>query len=352
MTVKIQYTILLAAALMMAGCNNQRDNMESDVAVPVSVEEIKRGSIEEYVTTTGTVYAVKEVDLTAETSGRYRRMINPATKAAYKLGDRVAAGAVIVTLVDEEYENGIKIKSQKLNLDISEREYEKQQSLYDKGGVTLRELKDAEVSYVNAKYAYDNALIQLNKLKVQAPFDGIIVDLPYYTPDTKVAQNVSIAKLMNYKEMYLEVNMPGKEMGLIQPDQSVRVMNYTIPDDTLHGAITEVSPAIDADTRTFKAAIVITNPDLLLRPGMFVKAELVVAKNDSALVIPKDVIIQRRSSKRVFVVQNGAAMERRITTGLENPDFVEVLTGLEENDRLVVDGFETLRNRSKVKIIR
>ncbi|MBN2415632.1 efflux RND transporter periplasmic adaptor subunit [bacterium] len=326
--------------------------MESDVAVPVSVEEIKRGSIEEYVTTTGTVYAIKEADLTAETSGRYRRMLNPATNAPYKLGDRVAEGNVIVTLVDEEYENSIKIKAQKLNLDISQREYEKQQSLYDKGGVTLRELKDAEVSYINAKYAYDNALIQLNKLKVQAPFDGIIVALPYYTPDTKVAQGASIAKLMNFQEMYLEVNMPGKEMGIIKPGQPVRVMNYTIPDDTLYGSISEVSPAIDADTRTFKSAIVIDNPDLLLRPGMFVKAELVVAKNDSALVIPKDVIIARRSGKQVFIVQNGAAMERRITTGLENPDYVEVLTGLEVNDRLVVDGFETLRNRSKVKIIR
>ena len=86
-----------------------------------------------------------------------------------------------------EQENNIKIESQKLNLDISKREFEKQQSLYEKGGVTLRELKDSERSYIDSKYNHDNALIQLAKLKIRASFDGIIVDIPYYTQGTRLA---------------------------------------------------------------------------------------------------------------------------------------------------------------------
>jgi len=85
---------------------------------------------------------------------------------------------------------------------------------------------------------------------------------------------------------------------------------------------------------------------------MFVKAEIVVAAKDSAIVIPKDIILSKRRGKTVYIVEKGAAQERAISTGLENPEFVEVTTGLKKDERLVVKGFEMLRHRSKVKIIR
>jgi multidrug efflux pump subunit AcrA (membrane-fusion protein) len=85
---------------------------------------------------------------------------------------------------------------------------------------------------------------------------------------------------------------------------------------------------------------------------MFVNAEIVVASKDSAVVIPKDIITSSREGKVVYVVDKGAARRRIISTGLENPEFVEVIEGLQKDERLVVKGFETLRDRSKVKIIR
>ena len=85
---------------------------------------------------------------------------------------------------------------------------------------------------------------------------------------------------------------------------------------------------------------------------MFVNMEIVLTQKDSAIVIPKDVVLLRRGSKRVFIVEKGAAVEREIETGIENRNQIEVMNGLEENERLVVEGFETLRNRSKVKIVR
>ena len=91
---------------------------------------------------------------------------------------------------------------------------------------------------------------------------------------------------------------------------------------------------------------------MLLRPGMFVKAEIVTAGRDSAIVIPKDIILTRRNRKTVFVVNRSFAQERRISTGLENPDELEVVEGLSVNERLIVNGFETLRNGSRVRISR
>ena len=161
-----------------------------------------------------------------------------------------------------------------------------------------------------------------------------------------------MATFMNYRELVMETQLAAKEIGRVKAGQPLRVMNYTQEEDTLGGRVTQVSPAIDKTTRTFKALVTIDNPEWTLRPGMFVKAELIVAREDSALVIPKEVILSKQRGKTVFVVEKGAAEERIIQTGLENPRQVQVLRGLEANERLVIKGFETLRGRSKVKIVR
>ena len=344
--------ILLLGLLLLISCGDQGGDSGIEISIPVSVEEIKLKPIEEFITTTGTVKASYEAILRSETSGFYRLAKNPKTNSPYKLGDFVKKDSAIIFLDNPELENTTKIESQKLNLEISKQEYEKQQSLYKKGGVTFRELKNSERSLIDARYNFNNAIIQLAKLKITTPFDGVIVDLPYYTPNTKVDAGLPMVQIMNYRNLYLEVNLPGKSIGEIKVNQPVRVMNYTLPDDTLSGKITQISPALDADTRSFKTSITINNPDWLLRPGMFTKAEIIVASKDSAIVIPKDIILSKRRGKTVFIVEKGAADDRIISTGLENPDFVEVTDGLKVNQRLVVKGYETLRNRSKVKIVR
>lgn len=337
--------------VITAACSSNDTSLDTDISVPVSVVSITRKPIEEYVNTTGSIYAMQDVTLNSEMSGAYHLLKNPRTGRPFVLGDKVQKGQKIVRLEDEEYENNIHIESEKLNLDISKREYEKQQSLYDKGGVTLRELKNSEIDYINAKYAYENSKIQLAKMDITAPFSGVIVDLPYYTTGTKIASNSPMVTLMNYSNLYMEVSLPEKDIKQIRIGNEAKITNYTLPEDTLPGRITQISPAIDPSTRTFKGLLVIQNADLLLRPGMYVNANIIVAKKEKAIVIPKEVILSRQRGKTVFIVERGAAVERIITTGLEGTDEVEVLKGLKKDERLIISGFETLRNRSKVKII-
>ena len=85
---------------------------------------------------------------------------------------------------------------------------------------------------------------------------------------------------------------------------------------------------------------------------MFVKADIITNHKDSVIVIPKNVILSRQKGKTVFIVDRAVAVERVIETGLENLTEVEVTRGLEKNERIVTSGFETLSNRSKVKIIK
>ena len=85
---------------------------------------------------------------------------------------------------------------------------------------------------------------------------------------------------------------------------------------------------------------------------MFVKADIVTDHKDSVIVIPKSIILSRQRGKTVFIIDRGVAAERIIETGLENITDVEVTRGLAKNERVVTSGFETLSNKSKVKIIK
>ena len=345
------FLLFLITCYIILSCDQNQSDISTDLVIPVSVEQVTKKSIQEFVSTTGTLNAINDATLLTESEGDYYLRKNPGTGHYYQMGDKVKKGEILIILKNEELENNIKIESQKLNLDITKREYEKQKSLYDKGGVTLRELKNAEKSYIDAKYTYEYSMIQLNKLTIKSPFNGIIVDLPYHTEGTKVTQNFEAARIMNYDELIAEIKLPVTYLNSIKSGNNALAMNYSQPDDTLRGEITDVSPMIESNSRTFKLNVVIDNPEQILRPGMFVEINVILAEHTDTIVIPKEIITVRRGQKRVYVVEKGTAVERVVTTGLENVTQVEILEGLKENERIVVKGFETLRNRVKVKIV-
>jgi len=344
--------LLSAAILAFSGCRNQDQSLTADVEIPVSVEDIRLKSIEEFVNTTGTAYPKGEIELKSKITATYYLEKNPSTGRLWQMGDKISAGAVIARLEDREYVISVKLETTQLNLELSESELKKQESLYEKGGVTLKELKTSSIEYENAKNNLENAKLQMEKTKITAPFNGVIVDLTYHTQGTQIESGASIAKIMDYATMYMEVQLPEKYISVIKPSQVVKLTNYTIPEDTIIGQVSQLSPAIDADTRTFKGNIQINNSKYLLRPGMFVKADIVTNHRDSAIVIQKSIILSRQRGKTVFIIDRGVAAERIIETGLENLTDVQVTRGLARNERVVTSGFETLSNKSKVKIVK
>lgn len=349
---KYRSLLSMAVVVLLTACNNQPQSNQNDIETPVSVQELKKGSISKLINTTGTAQANFSVELSSEMSGMYKLQVNPRTGKPYKLGDAVKKGQLIIRLEDKEYENGIALESKKLSLEIAEQEQSKQTALYEKGGVTLSEMRNTEVRVINARYDLENANLNLEKMNIKSPFDGVIVSLPHYTADNRVAQGQPMAGIMDYARMYMDINLPESTIEYIKANQPVYITHYTLPEDTLTGVISELSPAISTETRTFKGKILIDNNNLKLRPGMFVKADVIVDKADSVIIIPKDVVLSNRNRKYVYIVEKNTAIVRNIKTGLEDEDNVQVTEGLNENDNLVVRGYETLRENSRVKVLK
>lgn len=341
---------LLILAAFFSGCSNQQQSSQTDVATPVYVTELKKSSIDKLINTTGTANPNFGTELTSEMSGEYKLQKNPKTGKPFKLGDTVTKGQVIIRLEDKEYENSIAIESKVMDLEIAEQEKSNQESLRELGGVTMTEMRNTEAKITNANYSLENAKLNLEKMNVVAPFNGVIVTLPHYSADVKVAQNSVMVGIMDYKEMYMEINLPESALRFVDVGQPVNITHYTLPDDTLKAYISELSPAISTETRTFNGKVLIQNNELKLRPGMFVTADIVVDRAEESIIIPKNVIQSNRQRKFVYVVEKNMAVSRTIETGIENDYQAEILSGLYEDDNLITRGFETLRENSRVKV--
>ena len=133
----------------------------------------------------------------------------------------------------------------------------------------------------------------------------------------------------------------------------MKITNYNIESDTLQGLVSQLSPAINEETRTYSGYITIKNPELKLRPGMFAKGDIVTLSKENVLAIPKEIVTERRGVSTVFTVENNnRATEKNITTGISDEEYVEVVSGLEKGEKVVTKGYEWLRNRSKVRIMK
>ncbi len=162
---KKQLSFSILVLLTLWACNQPEEESPTiDLAAPVSVIDVTTSSLSRHTIATGNAMAEKEMEITSQVGGQFKVKNHPSYKRPFKLGDRVKAGQSFVEIIDKEYVNGISLDSKKMNLDLAQQEYEKQKSVFDKGGVTLRELRNAELQLTNAKNDLENAEIRLEKM--------------------------------------------------------------------------------------------------------------------------------------------------------------------------------------------
>jgi membrane fusion protein, multidrug efflux system len=345
-----QILIATFVLLILAACGNQSQRFNMDVAVDVTVKTVTAGPVREMVTVTGDLMPAASVALKNEMSGTYLLQNNPATGKPFKMGDPVKKGMVIIKLEDQAYRNTTNIEGERLNLEISEQEYEKQQALYEKGGVTRREVVNAERTLVSARQTFENAQLNLDKMSVKAPFNGVITALPYYSQGVKTEQNQDMVGIMDFDQLVLDITLPAQAFGKVVPGQKSLITNYSASSDTAQGMVTQLSPVLDVATRSFKGRMTVTNENNQLRPGMFVNAAIVVQEKDSVLTVPPEVVLSQMGGRFVYIVEGETAKKRIVQVGLETKDRIEIIDGIQVGEQIVVKGFETLRDGSKVKI--
>ena len=121
-----------------------------------------------------------------------------------------------------------------------------------------------------------------------------------------------------------------------------------MPELSFYAQIVRISPTIDIRTGTFRATAYINNEDGLLAPGMFGRFDIAYEQHADALIIPAAALVKEDNQTVVYVVEEGAAVRRIIRTGIRSGDYIEVLSGLDGHEQIVVTGQGSLRDGSRV----
>jgi membrane fusion protein, multidrug efflux system len=343
----IRYMRLLTPllALVFFHCGDNNDESTAELNIPVNVEVVVRSDIADYISTTGTVHAQQEERVTTEVDGLIRYSVG------LNVGESVSKGQLLAEIENPEYLLDVRVESQKMAMDNAQRELGKQEALFEEGGVTEKELETARRSALDARLNYESALLRAEKIQVKSPISGIVTGLNTGANGTRITMGFQICTIQNYGIVEIAVKLPNTDLGQVRNRQQVLISNYALPDEVFPGEIHTIGPAIDPQTRTFAVTIRVINRNLRLRPGMFVKVDIIREQHPQVIVISKEALQIRDNRPVVFVVEGVMAEMREINTGIETRETVEVVAGLGEGERLVVKGHETLRDKSRVRIM-
>jgi membrane fusion protein (multidrug efflux system) len=121
-----------------------------------------------------------------------------------------------------------------------------------------------------------------------------------------------------------------------------------LPDRTFDGVVTNMDSRVDPVTRSVIVRAELANPDGLLRQGMFMTVEL-RGEATPTLLVPEEALVPERGHAYLFVVKDNVVERREVHTGKRRPGFVEIIDGIAEHERVVVDGTQNVRDGSVVQ---
>jgi RND family efflux transporter MFP subunit len=343
--------LLISLAISSFGCTPQRGDVSVDFRIPVTVAEVKRGLIRNYLSSTGTVYAVREAELTAAAGGYLRVALRGKGGKRISEGDHVEAGQDIAFIESEEltveHKSGISSKLEAYNL--ARQKYEQKKKLVDAGTISREELAQARSEVASSKYTYEKAVAAKAKSRIVTPISGIVVSLTKLVDGAMVSSGEKIATIMDYSKVKIVLDVTSSDIPDIKEGSRVRVFHYAYPGQYFWGEVSHIGLTVEAQSQTVSVEVLLDNKEARLKPGMFVRADILVAEKKKALIIPKHVVVTRNNKLVAFVVEKQKAVAREISLGIAGVEEIEITSGLREGERVVIQGYETLKDKTPVK---
>jgi len=328
---------LVAAAL--GGCGGDAPGAsEAPAATSVVTKTVSPEQWRDAIEALGTARANESVMLTAKVSEIVR-------KVAFESGDVVREGDVLVDLSSGAQLAAL--EEARAAYQEAERLLKRQQELAERQLVAASQI-DAQRAVRDAtKARMDVVRAELSDRVITAPFDGVL-GLRQVSPGSLVTPGTPIASLDDISVIKLDFQVPERFLAVLERGQQVTARSETFPDGEFGGMVTSVDSRVDPVTRSVTVRAEIPNPDRLLRPGMLMSVQVLLAPRD-ALIVPEIAVIQVGADSFVFRVKPDESAERaRVELGSRRQGAVEVRGGLSPGDRVVTEGTVKLRDGSRV----
>lgn len=341
-------SLFLLSVLLLAGCqgknpDGKKDGEEKEEAPPVPVEVAMptRGPMLASYSGTAAIEAFAEADVIAKVGGEVRKIL-------VEEGDQVKAGQVLAILDGDRLR--LELAQTEANMKKLEREYKRNLDLHDKGLVSVGAFENIKFELDALKAGYERAKLELSYVQLKAPIGGV-VSARYIKVGNTLNANDKTFRVTTLKPLIIYLHAPEKEYRKIHTGQNSLVQVDALKSRSFPGTVARVSPIIDPASGTFKITIEVDDPTGDLKPGMFGRVHIVHEVHENALLIPREAIVASSDEEAVFVVENGLAVRRTLTTGIVRDGLVEVLDGLSDEDKFVILGQAGLKDGSKLNVV-
>lgn len=327
--------------------NNKKKNDEktalvaqSSNEIAVKIQEVTRKNLNLDFKANGNFQPWREMDFATENAGRVVNIL-------VKEGSRVVSGQTLA-LINADLLNS-DLESAKAVLNNALRDQERFENAYTTGGVTQQQLDQIRLNVENARIRVSQAQKRTGDANVRSSITGV-VNKKYVEPGAYVSPGTKLFELVDISRLKLVVSVNEYQVTQLKVGDRVQMMASVYPDKLFPGKIVFIGNKADA-ALNFPVEIEVDNRKGELKAGMYGTATFSFEKQQPSVVIPRSAFAGSVSSNEVFVVEEGRARLKKITSGRIIGDEVEILNGLQEGEQVVTSGQINLGDSSKVTVM-
>jgi RND family efflux transporter MFP subunit len=333
--------VLLLPALPGCGSGQAEDEEPAEAETPTNVRTlvVQQSSLSEYLGISGPLHPVQGTDVSSEETG----VVDSIERDK---GREVRAGEPLVRLERELL--AAEMRAAEASAKLAEYDEERTRELFEANQVSRQEMLQVEATAAQARARADIARERWSRAEVKAPFDGVVADR-YVEAGQMVAAGTPVARVVDPYVLELSGAISEREVAWVSPDAPATV-TVAGRAGALPGRVHWVSLEADPATGKFQVEVRVENRDLVLRPGVVARAQVLKEQHDGVIVVPRDAIVMRGHTAVAFVVDGDRARRREITVGPDQGLMTAIESGLEPGDRLVVRGQRELRDGALVAV--
>jgi membrane fusion protein (multidrug efflux system) len=325
-------------------------------AALVNVEPVERKSLNSYLVLNGIVEPERTVEIFSRLSAYVKQIVKEE-------GAFVRENDVLALLDDKEirisYQQAkIQLEQAKLSLEEAEANLNRSQELIKKDLISEQEFQTTEAAYKQRQLDYENRQesfkdleLQLNWTRIRSLSEGYITERLIEVGD-RVNANQQVYTIEDFSPLLVRVFVPTSDSIKLKTDMLTEITTEIIEGTIFQGRIKLINPRVDVQSGTVKVTVEVFDETLMLKPGMFVEAKIVIGKKEDVLIIPRKSILFKQNKTYVFVMDRNKVSQREIVLGLTEEDHVEILSGLEQGEVIVTVGVEGLEDGERIEVVR
>jgi RND family efflux transporter MFP subunit len=336
--------------------------------ITVDVATVKRARVSDRVTVVGSLIGAATVDVVPKVSGRLESI-------QVRLGDRVSKNQLLARLEDRELQEQVRqaaaslevskasLRQREADLKFADTALKRSENLAARDLVSRQALDDAQarveaaqaqVELSRAQLGQSQARLEelqinLTNTRILSPVDGFVgsrrVDAGAF-----VGPNSPVVSVVDISFVRLVTNLVERDLKRVGTGMAAEVQVDAYPGEVFAGRVARVAPILDPATRTAQMEVEVPNASARLKPGMYARVSFTVAESPNALTVPRNAVLDLEGVRGVYIAGDKAAKWTPVTTGIQQEEVVEVLSGLQDGDRIVTLGSASLRDGDPIAI--